>query len=58
MAMRLVILALDDDDDEQDKCDVTLVLEAEGQEGERSHPAPCNYPEFLCICGLDDEAGE
>lgn len=31
------------------------VITATGKEGERLHPAPCGYPEYLCICDPDDE---
>jgi len=27
-----------------------ISIEATGNEGERAHPAPCGYPEYLCCC--------
>lgn len=35
-----------------------ITFEATGKEGERLHPAPCGYPEYLCSCGIggDDNA--
>lgn len=38
----------------EDSRAVVLVFEATGAEGERLHPAPCGYPEYLCSCGIDD----
>ena len=37
---------------------MTVIIEATGKEGERLHPAPCGYPEYLCSCGIggDDNA--
>jgi hypothetical protein len=31
---------------------IIISIEAIGNPGERRHPAPCQFPEYLCVCGM------